>query len=262
MESKFEAIKKELKELIRQGDLLYYAMADAQDKLPKGFKEKLEKNGVELPNFETEYDSWYSESLLVVKKIIPDRLDDFVKQYKDEKRKEISFLTYGISDYLLGLRTTRGGGYEVIADQTSAIPKMQNQKSILASAEKRFDSALFDIQEVIQADIYDSELSAARDLAKKGFVRGGGAIAGVVLEKHLAHVCTLHGLKSRKKHPSISDFYQLLKENNIIDTAKWRFIQHLGDIRNLCDHSKDREPTKEDVLELVEGVEKVIKTVF
>lgn len=43
MESKFEAIKKELKELIRQGDLLYYAMADAQDKLPKGFKEKLEK---------------------------------------------------------------------------------------------------------------------------------------------------------------------------------------------------------------------------
>ena len=262
MESKFEAIKKELKELIRQGDLLYYAMADAQDKLPEGFKEKLEKNGVELPNFETEYDSWYSESLLVVKQIIPDRIDDFVKQYKNEKRKEISFLTYGISDYLLGLRTTRGGEYEVIADQTSAIPKMQNQKSILASAEKRFDSALFDIQEVIQADIYDSELSAARDLAKKGFVRGGGAIAGVVLEKHLAHVCTLHGLKSRKKHPSISDFYQLLKENNIIDTAKWRFIQHLGDIRNLCDHSKDREPTKEDVLELVEGVEKVIKTVF
>lgn len=262
MESKFEAMKKELKELIRQGDLLYYSMADTQDKLPDGFKEKLEKNGIELPNFEAEYDSWYSESLLVVKQIIPDRLGDFVKQYKDEKRKDISFLTYGISDYLLGLRTTRGGGYEVVADQTAAIPKMQNQKSILASAEKRFDSALFDIQEVIQADIYDSELSAARDLAKKGFVRGGGAIAGVVLEKHLGHVCTLHALKSRKKNPSIADFYQLLKENNIIDTAKWRFIQHLGDIRNLCDHNKDREPTKEDVLELVEGVEKVIKTVF
>jgi hypothetical protein len=161
----------------------------------------------------------------------------------------------------LGLRTTRGG-YEVIVDQTAAIPKMKNQNSILVSVEKRFDSALFDIQEVIQADIYDSELSAASDLAKKGFVRGGGAIAGVVLEKHLGHVCSLHGLKSRKKYPSISDFYQLLKENNIIDTAKWRFIQHLGDIRNLCDHNKEREPTNEDVLELIEGVEKVIKTVF
>lgn len=262
MESKFEVVKNELKELIRQGDLLYYSMADAQDKLPDGFKEKLEKKGIELPSFEAEYDSWYTEALLVVKQIIPDRFADFVKQYKDEKRKEIDLLTYGIADYLLGLRTTRGGGYEVIADQTAAIPKMKNQNSILFSVEKRFESALFDIQEVIQADIYDSELSAARDLAKKGFVRGSGAIAGVVLEKHLGHVCSLHGLKSRKKHPTISDFYQLLKENNIIDTAKWRFIQHLGDIRNLCDHNKEREPTKEDVLELIEGVEKVIKTVF
>jgi hypothetical protein len=262
MESKFDKAKKELNELIQQGDLLYYSMAHAQKKLPEDFKKDLDKKGVELPNFIKEYDSWYSEALLVIKQIIPDRLADFIKQYKDEKRKEIDFLTYGIADYLLGMRTTRGGGYEVIADQSAAIPKMQNQNSILASAEKRFDSVLFDIQEVIQADIYDSELAAARDLAKKGFVRGSGAIAGVVLERHLGHICSLHGLKSRKKYPSISDFYQLLKENSIIDTAKWRFIQHLGDIRNLCDHNKEREPTKEDALELVEGVEKVIKTVF
>jgi len=262
MDSKFDTLKKELKELIRKGDLLYYSMADEQDKLPDGFKEKLEKKGIELPVFVSEYDTWYSEALLVIKQIMPDRYDDFVKQYKNEKRKEIDFLTYGIADYLLGLRTTRGGGYEVVADQSAAIPKMQNQNSILASAEKRFESALFDIQEVLQADIYDSELSAAKELAKKGFARGGGAVAGVVLEKHLGHVCSQHGLKTRKKHPTISDFYQMLKDNAVIDTAKWRFIQHLGDLRNLCDHNKEREPTKEDVLELVEGVEKVIKTVF
>ena len=262
MGSKFESLKSELKDLIHQGDLLYYSMAEDQNKLPDKFKADLKKNKIKLPNFVAEYDSWYSEALLVIKQIIPDRLDDFVKQYKNDKRKEIDFLTYGISDYLIGLKTTRGGGYNVIANQEAAIPKMQIQNSILVSAKKRFDSSLFDIQEVLQADIYDSELGTARDLTKKGFVRGGGAIAGVVLEKHLSHVCILHNLKSRKKYPSISDFYQLLKEHGILDTAKWRFIQHLGDLRNLCDHNKDREPTKEDVLELVEGVEKVIKTVF
>jgi len=261
MKSKFKALKKELKDLILKGDLLYYSMADEQNQLPDDFKMKFEEKGIKFPKFISEYDHWYSEALLVIKQIIPDRYEDFIKQYKNEKRKEISFLTYGISDYLLGLRSTKGG-FEVVADQTSAIPKMQIQNSILASAEKRFESALFDIQEVLQADIYDSELEAARALAKKGFARGGGAIGGVVLEKHLGHVCTSHNLKSRKKHPTISDFYQLLKENNIIDTAKWRFIQHLGDLRNLCDHNKDREPTKNDVLELVEGVEKIIKTVF
>lgn len=260
MDSKFKELKKQLKELIRQGSLLYYAMADAENKLPDDVKEELEKKGIELPNFKQEYDIWYSEALLVVKQIIPDRLADFVKQYKDDKRKEIDFLTYGIADSLLGLQTTRGGS--VVVDSSAAIPKMQNQNTILAAAEKRFDSKLFDIQEVLQADIYDSELNAAKDLVKKGFVRGAGAIAGVVLEKHLGHVCELHGLTSRKKNPSISDFYQILKENEIIDTVKWRFIQHLGDIRNLCDHSKEREPTKEEALELIEGVEKVIKTVF
>lgn len=262
MTSKFSALKGQLKNLMVQGDLLYYAMADAQGKLPDKFKADLEKNDVKLPNFVEEYDSWYSEALAVVKQLIPDRLNDFVKQYKQDRRKEIDFLTYGISDYLLGLRTTRGGSTHVVADQEAAIPKMQNQRSILASAEKKFESSLFDIREVLQADIYDSELVAARDIAKRGFTRGGGAIAGVVLEKHLGHVCDMHGLKTRKKNPSISDFYQMLKEAEVIDTAKWRFIQHLGDLRNICDHGKEREPTKEDVFELVEGVEKVIKTVF
>lgn len=255
-------MKKELVALIAKGSLLFYAMIDDTQGLPENLEKQFKDKKVKLPNFRAEYDMWYSEAHAVIKQILPDRLTDFVKQYKDEKRKEIDFLTYGIADYLLGLRTTSHGGTNVVADGSAAVGKMQIQNSILEAATKRFESSLFDIQEVLQADMFDSELAAARELAKKGFVRGGGAIAGVVLETHLGHVCEMHSLKSRKKHPSISDYYQLLKENDVIDTPKWRFIQHLGDLRNLCDHNKDREPTKDDVLELVEGVEKIIKTVF
>jgi hypothetical protein len=260
MASKFEKLKKELASLVHKGGLLYYAMAKDLGKLPDEINKDLEKHEIKLPNFELDYDTWYSEALRVVKQIIPDRTDDFVNQYNNGKRKKIDFLTYGISDYLIGLKTTQYS--EIIADGNAAIPKMQVQHTILRSAEKRFESALFDIQEVLQADLFDSELDAARELAKNGFFRAGGAVAGVVLEKHLSHVCENHRLKSRKAHLSIADYYQLLKEAEVIDIPKWRFIQHLGDIRNLCDHDKEREPTKEDILELVEGVEKVIKTVF
>lgn len=262
MSTKAESIKKEIQTLIAKGNHLYLAMIEDVSGLPDEIKKQLKENKIKLPTFVNEYDSWYSEVLVLIKQLLPDRLEDFKRQYKDEKRKEISFLTYGISDYLYGLRTTRGWQEDVVADKSAAVGKMQVQNSILAAVEKRLNSSLFDIQEILQADLFDSELSAAQELAKKGFVRGGGAIAGVVLEKHLGHVCETHGLKTRKKHPSITDFYQMLKENEIIDTPKWRFIQHLGDLRNLCDHNKDREPTKDDVLELVEGVQKVIKTVF
>lgn len=260
MKNNFEKLKKELDNLVYKGEFLYYVMLskddDVSDKAKKVFKEKK----IKIPVFKDDYDSWYTESLRLIKQIIPDRETDFIKQYKDDRRKSIDFVTYTIYDYLLGVTITKG--MDVIADYSAAIPKMRNQVSILKSAQKRFESKLFDIKEVLQADIFDTELDASLELNKKGFVRGAGAIAGVVLEKHLKHVCEIHSLKSRKKHASISDFNQLLKENEKVDTAQWRFIQHLGDIRNLCDHPKDREPTNEDIMDLVKGVEKVIKSIY
>ena len=97
---------------------------------------------------------------------------------------------------------------------------------------------------------------------KNGFLRGAGAIAGVVLEAHLMQVCSNHALSLRKKHPSINDFNSLLKDNNVIDVPTWRFIQRLGDLRNLCDHKQQKDPTTDDVLELTDGTEKIIKTIF
>ena len=43
---------------------------------------------------------------------------------------------------------------------------------------------------------------------------------------------------------------------------QWRFIQHLADIRNLCDHNKPTELSAEQVNDLLTGVKKVIKTLY
>ena len=258
---KVEGLKKEIEFLVRQGELLLCAMADGLGKLDKATKKRLKDNNIPLPNYHDEYDIWYSESLRVIQQLLPDRLDDFVKQYKDDRRKETTYATYTISDYLIGLRRTRGGYDTIIVDTDAAIPRMQNQVSILKSVLRRTSSSLFDIREVLQANIFDSELDAAQELCKRGFFRASGAMAGVVLEAHLSHVCTQHNLKTRKKKPTIGDLNDLLKDN-VIDTAKWRFVQHLGDLRNLCDHKRERDPEQNDVNDLIEGVKKVIKTVF
>ncbi len=103
---------------------------------------------------------------------------------------------------------------------------------------------------------------AAEELAKKKFARASGAIAGVVLEKHLAQICENHQVKNSKKHPTISDLNELLKGADVIDVPQWRFIQHLTDIRNLCDHNKARDPTSDQVSDLLAGVRKLTKTLF
>ena len=45
---------------------------------------------------------------------------------------------------------------------------------------------MFDIRQLVQADLFDSELDAADELGKKKFTRAAGALAGVVLERHLS----------------------------------------------------------------------------
>ena len=48
----------------------------------------------------------------------------------------------------------------------------------------------------------------------------------------------------------------------VLDIPSWRQIQRLGDIRNLCVHKKERDPTNDEVEELINGVEKYTKTLF
>jgi hypothetical protein len=137
-----------------------------------------------------------------------------------------------------------------------------NQLAIVKSAKKRFESSLFNIHQIVQANLFDSELEAAEELLKNGFLRGAGAVAGVVLEKHLGQVCINHNVKIKKRNPHISDYNDALKKEDIIDVPNWRFIQRLGDLRNLCVHKKGRNPTEDEVAELIKGVEKITKSLF
>lgn len=111
-------------------------------------------------------------------------------------------------------------------------------------------------------DLLDSELEAAGELLKHGFYRAAGAIAGVVLEKHLGQIAQNHKVTVKKKDPTIGELNDLLRAENVIEIPVWRQIQRLGDLRNLCDHNKGREPTNEEVQELISGVEKATKTLF
>lgn len=265
MHSNLEKYKKDLESLVKKGDLLLLAMKN--DCYPKEVPKLLRKTRAEakeyikkLPKFSNEYQAWYSEAKVVIKQLLPDRLSDFERYYeKPKSRKQLTNENYRIEDYLQGVIFTRG--LEKVVDTNAAIPHFQQQLAILKAVSSRFESSLFDIRQLVQADLFDSELEAARELIKQGFLRGAGAIAGVVLEKHLAQVTDNHNI-TRKKHPTISDFNDLLKKGEVLDVPSWRQIQRLGDIRNLCDHNKDREPTKEEVQELVDGVEKFTKTLF
>lgn len=270
MKSNLEKYKTDLEKLLREGTLLEFAIEcecfpDSFPKIEKALKKDTPNIDLKklLPSFVRTYQSWYSEVKALVKQLLPDRLDDLVRHYeKPKSRKEITSENYRIEDYLQGLSITRGAFKEKIVGPDAAIPHFRQQMAILKAVETRFESSLFDIKALVQADVFDSEIEAARELAKNGYLRASGAVCGVVLETHLGQILQSRGLELSKKNPGIADYIGSLKEANIIDTPQWRFIQHLADIRNICDHKKATDPTTQQIQDLIEGSAKVVKTIF
>ena len=269
MASNLNRFKSDLAKLIKTGAALHLSMQRScfgknfEEQLREQLGDKTDEYINHLPSFDTEYQRWYSECLALLRQVLPDRVADFSRHYEKPKtRKEMTFESYRIEDCLQGLQVTRGAYKEVVVDKKAAIPHFLQQQAILEAAQARFESSLFDIRHMVQADLLDSELEAAEYLAKSKFYRAAGAIAGVVLERHLGQVCQDHQISIAKKNPTIGDFNEALKSASAIDVPQWRFIQHLTDVRNLCDHARTPDPTAQQVTDLLDGVKKVVKTVF
>jgi len=139
--------------------------------------------------------------------------------------------------------------------------KFASQFSLLKSLSTRIDSVLSDVKGSLFVELQDQELKVASQLVEVN-LRAAGAVAGVVLEGHLQRVAVNHGVSISKRNPTISDLNDPLKADGVYDIPTWRKIQHLADIRNYCDHKKEREPTEDEVKELIAGRDAIIKTIF
>jgi hypothetical protein len=240
-------IKKELSKLLEESISLYKLAADTKD----------------LMEFGAEYQAWYSRAIKLVEALGPERLEEFVGYYRiDSKRRATFYTNYVVQDYInaVGARTDHYD--QPLWDVNNTVQtRIMNQSQILKSLSSRIDSVLQDVTGHLFSELQDKELEAAVSLMKVS-LRAAGALAGVVLERHLQRAFLNHGLSTRKKNPTISDLNDPLKQKGVYGVPTWRKIQLLADIRNICSHQKDQEPTKEQVQELIDGVNSIIKSVF
>lgn len=214
-------------------------------------KEKYKGN-----TFEYEYNNWYSQSLIIVKHFLSYRFEEFELMYKPAKnRKELTLMNYTIYDAICGLNVKSRNIYP-----HTATSKLITQFGILESIKTIVDNKLDEMNSMLEFDIFEKELDAARHLLKNKYYRSAGAICGVIIEKHLTNILNNNNILITKKNPGINDLNSLLYENQLIDSTKFKFITFLADIRNKCDHNKDVEPTKEEIHDLIEGTQKIIKT--
>jgi len=212
-------------------------------------------------DFVSRYQGWYTRALAVVDQLIPGRLDDFQRQYSTKRKGIADFSSYVLEDYVHGV-VVESGYYPTPAFDVhnAAKHKFNTQLKIVAAAKTQLSDVLANIRSLLQADLFSSELDAARYLKNNGHLRAAGAVAGVVLEGHLKELAQKHQVKVAKKRPALADYNQALTAARILDGTDSLWIQRLATIRNLCDHKKTREPRPEEVEELIDGADKAIST--
>jgi len=253
---KKDELKGELTKLIKDGQKILSAF------LWQHFPEMAEKNNFPKPKNSSaihgDYHDWFTSVSAMLKGFSPELHSEFLDHYYiDKKRKALSWTTYRIQDWLMGTVQTHST-WDI---NDAFFTHFQEQLLILNSAVNSFDHIASSIGDVMQAELFDSELDAANDLFKKNHLRASGIISGVVLEGHLKTICAKHNIMLKKK-ATIANLNDALKKEEVIDVPTWRHIQLLGDIRNLCGHKKERPPKETEIEDIISGTKKIISTVF
>ncbi len=234
-----DELRREIADLMKDGAALARGLQDIED-------------GGEFSHLA--YQKWYSRALKAVEILAPDRYEEFRRYYEpDPKRKDLGYGSYVIQDLFRGVAPNEFAypAFDVVKQASGCV---WNQVNLLAGVAARIDSVLSNLQSSLHAELGEAELETARSLLKVS-LRAAGAVAGVVLEGHLALVCRAHSLRFRKKHPTLADYNDALRDAGAYATATWRKVSYLADIRNLCTHKKSADPTQDQVVELINGTE-------
>lgn len=151
--------------------------------------------------------------------------------------------------YLEFIRAKKKNNYEGSADV------FKRMKSVFIAARDDYKGGfLTSIKNLIQADVFDSELEQADELLSSGYKLASAVIAGVVLETALRDLCVRESILTGKLDKMNAD----LAKKGIYNKLQQKRITALADIRNSAAHGKPDEFSESDVNSMIKDIEQFL----
>lgn len=117
---------------------------------------------------------------------------------------------------------------------------------------------LITFKQIVQAEVFDSELEQAKSLLENGYKNAAAVIAGVVLETAIKEMCLNNNIDLEKKR--LTRLNDDLAKAGVYNTLEQKRITALADIRNNAAHGKYDEFTIEDVERMISDIERFLLT--
>jgi hypothetical protein len=240
------------------------------------------------------YQTWYTKALRVISQLYPERSDDFQAHYrellalqrstpspswydkalrvmtrltawrsqdtKDQAREGPSRTQSGAPE--TGRQTCMGmtitpNGEMIPSVHLTFLAHLAQQLRILSAVRDGLAYVLADLQGTLYGDVENHVLAAVHRLSQHGHHRAAGALAGVLLEIHLAHVAAKYRVTMGAKSPDITMLNAALKRGGIYDGEIWRSIQRLGALRDDWVDASRSDPTVDELTTFLHEVQTV-----
>lgn len=137
----------------------------------------------------------------------------------------------------------------------SAFDRFKRMKAVFLAVKEDFEGGyLVSYRNLVQAEVFTSELEQAQELLNTGYATAAAVVAGVVLETTLRDLCTPLGIDHDKLDKMNAD----LAKAGAYNKTQQKRITALAGIRNSAAHGKPEEFTAADVKGMIDDVERFL----
>jgi hypothetical protein len=141
----------------------------------------------------------------------------------------------------------------------NSIYSMESEYSIFERTGAIFDAAkedyeggyLSSLKQLVQAEVFESELEQSEELLSSGYKLASAVIAGVVLETALRDLCSQHEIP----HGKLDTMNGQLAKKGLYTKLQQKQITAIADIRNSAAHGKLELFSEQDVKNMIRDIE-------
>jgi len=128
-------------------------------------------------------------------------------------------------------------------------------RAVFLAAKEDFEGGYLNtVRNLVQAEVFGSELEQASELLSAGYASAAAVIAGVVLETTIRNLCTDHGIDHGKLDKMNADLAKAGAYNSI----QQKRITAIAGIRNAAAHGNVDDFNPADVKGVIEDVERFL----
>ncbi len=112
---------------------------------------------------------------------------------------------------------------------------------------------LFDVRQLIHAEVFDEFLEQAQHLLESGYHQPAAVVAGCILEDGLRKLCDQNNVTPSDK-PKLDTMNADLAKAGVYNKLKQKQITAFADLRNKAAHGQWDQFTKDDVSQMIDGI--------